>query len=77
MPFPHIVPYKVNISFNKKDFTIFIIINRISESEDEYHYDMEIRTKHRISGDEFQKLKKYLENEGYIDSAIKYYEKYT
>ena len=68
--------YKANIVFNKKKFTIFIKINSIDCSDDEYHYDIELRTKEKISGDEFQKLKKYLENEGYIDEAIEYYKKY-
>lgn len=68
-------PFKINISFNKKSFTIFIKINNTDVSDGAYHYDMEIRTKEKISGDEYQKLKKYIEDEGYIDSAIEYYEK--
>jgi hypothetical protein len=67
-------PYKINITFNKKKYEIII---HIKDREDkEYHYDMELMTSDRISGDEFQKLKKFLEDEGYIDEAIKYYEKY-
>jgi len=68
-------PFKTELTFNKKKFIIFIKINDL-ESEEEYHYDIEIRVKERITGDEFQKLKKYLEDEGYIDSAIEYYKKY-
>lgn len=70
----HIVPYKTNLTFNKKQFTIFVKINQIENDDDGYHYDLEIRTKEKLSGDEFQKLKKYLEDEGYIDQAIEYYE---
>jgi hypothetical protein len=72
---PNKRPFKQKIIFNKKDFTIFIKINEISNSPDEYHYDLELVTKERISGDELQKLRKYLEDEGYIDAAIEYYEK--
>lgn len=32
-------------------------------------YDIELRSKERISGDEFQALKKYLEVEGYLEAA--------
>ena len=32
-------------------------------------YDIELRSKERISGDEFQALKKYLEEEGYFEAA--------
>lgn len=69
-------PYKTSLTFNKKHFTVFIKINQLEVFDDDYHYDIEIRTKDRITGDEFQKLKKYLENEGYIDEAIEYYHKH-
>lgn len=32
-------------------------------------YDIELRSKERISGDEFQTLRKYLEEEGYLEAA--------
>lgn len=32
-------------------------------------YDLDIETKGRLSGDDFQQLKKYLEDEGYIDAV--------
>ena len=35
-------------------------------------YDIELRSKERISGDEFQALRHYLEEEGYLDAARKY-----
>lgn len=72
----HITPYKTKLTFNKKEFTIFIKINQIDFEDDGYHYDLELRTKDKISGDEFQKLRMYLEEEGYIDQAIEYYQKH-
>jgi len=32
-------------------------------------YDIELRSKERISGDEFQALRKYLQEEGYFEAA--------
>lgn len=68
----HKLPYKTKLTFNKKEFIILLKINQIDDDES-YHYDIELRTKEKISGDEFQKLKKYLEDEGYIDQAIEYF----
>ena len=66
--------YQIHITFNKKKFTIKIVINRIDEEDEKrYHYNLEIMTKEQLSGNEFQKLRKYLEDEGYIDAAIEYY----
>ena len=66
--------YQIHIAFNKKRFTIKIDINKLDESDEKrYHYNLEIMTRERLSGDEFQKLRKYLEDEGYIDAAIEYY----
>ena len=72
----HITPYRTKLTFNKKEFTVFVKINQIDSEDEEYHYDLELRTKDRISGDEFQKLRMYLEEEGYIDQAIEYYQKH-
>jgi hypothetical protein len=69
-------PYKLAIDFNRKKFVIFVQINKIGDTKEEYHYNLELRTKHKLSGNEFQKLKKYLEDEGYIDEAIDYYQKF-
>jgi hypothetical protein len=66
------MPYRCDIVFNKKRFTVFIKINSIGSTNDEYHYDLELRTKEKISGNEFQKLKHYLEQEGYIDAAVEH-----
>lgn len=67
--------YKTSLTFNNKFFTVFVTINDHEEDDGDYHYNLELRTKEKISGDEFQKLKKYLEDEGYIDAAIAYYER--
>ena len=67
--------YKTTLSFNKKQFVIFVKINSVDPSNEHYHYDIELRTKQKISGNEFQKLRQYLESEGYIDAAIEYYNK--
>lgn len=66
--------YCKTIVFNGKKFVVFIMINDKQGSDNEYHYDIELRTTERISGDEFQKLRKYLQDEGYIDDAVEYYE---
>ena len=50
------------------------MINDKQGFDNEYHYDIELRTTEKISGDEFQKLRKYLQDEGYIDDAVEYYE---
>lgn len=67
--------YKTELSFQGRQCTVLIKINQPKDEEGGYHYDLELRTKEKISGNEFQKLKKYLETEGYIDAAIEYLEK--
>ena len=61
-------PYWKKIKFNNKEFRVLISINK-PKDQSGYHYDMEIRTQEKISGDEFQKLRNYLEQEGYVDEA--------
>lgn len=56
----------IKINFNGKQISVLFKINK-PKDYDGYHYDMEIRTDEKMSGDEFQKLRKYLEDEGYID----------
>lgn len=60
--------YNKKITFNSKQIRVMISINK-PKDEEGYHYNIELRTTERISGDEFQKLRKYLEDEGYIDDA--------
>ena len=56
------------INFNNKVFRVLVTINK-PKDENGYHYNLEIRTKEKLSGDEFQKLRNYLEQEGYVDEA--------
>ena len=60
--------YNKKITFNGKQIRVMISINK-PKDEEGYHYNIELRTTERISGDEFQKLRKYLEDEGYVDEA--------
>jgi hypothetical protein len=60
--------YWNKIRFNDKEFRVLININK-PKDESGYHYDMEIQTQEKISGDEFQKLRNYLEQEGYVEEA--------
>lgn len=60
--------YNKKITFNGKQIRVMILVNK-PKDEEGYHYNVELRTTERISGDEFQKLRKYLEDEGYIDEA--------
>ena len=60
--------YNKKITFNGKQIRVIILINK-PRDEKGCHYNIELRTNERISGDEFQKLRKYLEDEGYIDEA--------
>lgn len=65
--------YQIYINFNKKKLTVKINIIRNNEKEN-YHYDLRVNSKEPLSEKEIQSLRKYLEDEGYIDSAIKYYQ---
>jgi hypothetical protein len=64
-------PYQIDIVFNNKRFTINILLDRIVDGE--IQRDLEIFTEERISGQEFQKIKQYLEREGYFDEAFTFY----
>lgn len=55
--------YSIKIKFNDRYFDVTI------KPKPEDGYDLEIGTRGRLSGDQFQALKKYLEEEGYIDQA--------
>jgi hypothetical protein len=57
--------YKVNLKFKNVDYLIKIIIKDLEG------YNLDIRTKEPLCGDDFQGLKKYLEDEGYITAARK------
>jgi len=60
--------YNKKITFNGKQIRVIVSVNK-PKDEEGYHYNIELRTTERISGDEFQKLRKYLEDEGYVDEA--------
>lgn len=68
------LPYKVDLTFNKKKFTVKIILERIVDGK--LQCDYEILTNEKMSGDEFQKLKQYLINEGYVEEAYKRYDRF-
>ena len=63
------MPHRADIIIDDKKITVFIKVNKPFD-EGGYHYDLEIRTPEKISGSQFQKIKTYLEDEGYIDEAI-------
>ena len=44
-------------------------IKTLWTDDDEDHYDLEIRSKKKISGHDFQALRNYLQEEGYIEAA--------
>ena len=54
--------YTTDITFNRKKYRVTIIPKGQG-------YDLEIETRARLSGDLYQKLKQYLEAEGYIEDA--------
>lgn len=56
----------ITLRFNGKKISVLFKINK-PRDEQGYHYDMEIKTTEKLSGNEFQKLRKYLEDEGYLD----------
>jgi hypothetical protein len=65
------LPYEINITFNKKRYTIAIHMNR--EVDGKMQCDFEIYTTEKMSGNEFQRLRAYLEKEGYVDAAKEHY----
>lgn len=60
-------PYRINLSIDKKGYDI-----TITPHKDE-GFDLDIKTPHPMSGDEFQALRKYMEDEGYFEEASQYY----
>jgi hypothetical protein len=68
-----ISPYRADIVFKNAKYTAFLIINEDLNCEDGCYYDINIRSNQKISKQEFGSIKKYLEDEGYIDAAISYF----
>lgn len=63
------MPHRADIIIDDRKITVFIKVNNPFD-EKGYHYDLEIRTQEKLTGTDFQKIKMYLEEEGYIDEAI-------
>jgi hypothetical protein len=57
--------YYTKLEFKKRKFEVFI-------KPYGQGFDLEIRTKKPLSRDDFQSLKKYLIDEGYVDTAKEY-----
>ena len=65
--------YETDLTYNRKKYRIKIkTIFGIDDGEE--HYDLEVATNKRMSGNEFLALRKYLEEEGYIEQARIYNE---
>ena len=59
--------YYTKLTFKGRHFDIGI---RPVESDG---YDIEVRVKGPLSGDDFQALRKYLDSEGYLETAKDYF----
>jgi hypothetical protein len=60
--------YETCLTYNSKKYRIRIkTIFDIDDGEE--HYDLEVSTNKKMSGNEFLALRKYLEEEGYIEQA--------
>lgn len=60
--------YELDLTYNKRKYNIKIKTIFGIDDEQE-HYDLEISTNKQLSGNEFIALRKYLEEEGYIEEA--------
>jgi len=65
--------YCTKLKFKNRYFTVWIkpkIVENLGFVQyDVDSYDLEIETKHSLSGDDFTALKQYLEEEGYVEAA--------
>lgn len=59
--------YTVNIQFKNQKYEIAIIPYKERE-----HFDLHIKTNKVLSGDDFQALKNYLIEEGYVAEAYEW-----
>jgi hypothetical protein len=55
--------YAIQIKFKGRNFKLNIL------PKDNGRFDLEMEVKGSVSGDEFQDLRKYLVDEGYVDAA--------
>lgn len=65
--------YETDLTYNNRKYKIKIKTIFGVDDEQE-HYDLEIMTDKKISGNEFIALRKYLEEEGYVEEARLYNE---
>jgi|LakMenE01Jun11ns_1017448.scaffolds.fasta_scaffold8450774_2 hypothetical protein len=65
--------YETELTFNSKKYKIKVkTIFGVDDGKE--HYDLEVSTNRKMSGNEFLSLRKYLEEEGYIEQARVYNE---
>jgi hypothetical protein len=65
--------YETDLTYNGKKYRIKVkTIFGINDGEE--HYDLEVSTNKKMSGNEFLALRKYLQEEGYIEEARLYNE---
>jgi len=65
--------YETDLTYKRKKYKIKIkTIFEVGDGKE--HYDLEVSTNKRMSGNEFLALRKYLEDEGYIEQARIYNE---
>lgn len=60
--------YKTKLTFKKRYFDVGI------RPVGDEGYDIEVRVKGKLSGDDFQALRQYLDSEGYLEAARDYFE---
>jgi hypothetical protein len=66
--------YETELTYNSKKYKIKVKTIFNVEDDDRDHYDLEVSSNKRMSGNEFLALRKYLEEEGYIEEARIYNE---
>ena len=64
--------YETELTYNSKKYKIRVKTIFNVEDDDRDHYDLEVSSNKRMSGNEFLALRKYLEEEGYIEEARVY-----
>ena len=65
--------YETDLTYNSKKYRIKIkTIFGIEDDDEREHYDLEVSSNRRMSGNEFLALRKYLEEEGYVQEAREY-----
>lgn len=63
--------YETDLTYKKKKYKVIIkTIFGINDGKE--HYNLEISTNKKLTGNEFLAIRKYLEEEGYIEEARNY-----